>query len=282
MNMHTVWKGSISFGLVNIPVKLFSAVEDRDIKFRQFHKDCNAPIKYKKVAECDEDVTSDEIIKVYESSNGRFIQITEEEIKKLKEEHEQKQVAIIDFVKLSEIDPIYYDKTYYVGADSGGSKPYALLSEILKKSKKIGIAKISIRSKERLAAIRPHKNMLLLETLHFPDEVRDSKDVPIGVSPQTAVSEKEFEIGMMLIEQLTTAFDPTKYTDTYRTALEKLIQEKMEKNEYLATPDKPADEERSNVVDLMSALQASIDRTKNEAPAKPVKAKAKPRSKKTS
>lgn len=280
MGMHTVWKGSISFGLVNIPVKLFSAVEDRDIKFRQFHKDCKTPIKYKKVAECDEDVTSDEIIKVYESPNGRFVEITEEEITKLKEEHEQKQVAIIDFVKLSEIDPIYYDKTYYVGADSGGSKPYALLSEILKKSKKIGIAKISIRSKERLAAIRPHKNMLLLETLHFPDEVRDAKDAPIGVSDQTKVSEKEFEIGMMLIEQLTTAFDPTKYTDTYRTALEKLIQEKMEKNDYIATSDQPADVERSNVVDLMSALQASIDKTKNAPAPKPTRTKGK--SKKTS
>lgn len=275
--MHTVWKGSISFGLVNIPVKLFSAVEDRDIKFRQFHKECKSPIKYKKVAECDDDVTNDEIIKVYESPNGRFIEITEDEIKKLKEEQEQKQVAIIDFVKLTEIDPIYYDKTYYIGADSGGSKPYALLSEILKKSKKIGIAKITIRSKERLAAIRPHKNMLLIETLHFPDEVRDAKDAPIGVSNQTTVSEKEFEIGMMLIEQLTTTFDPTKYTDTYRTALEKLIQEKMEKNEYISTPDKPADDERNNVVDLMTALQASIDKTKTTTASKRTKTKAKPK-----
>ncbi|MEH6943123.1 Ku protein [Bacillus sp. JJ722] len=278
--MHTVWKGSVSFGLVNIPVKLFSAVEDRDIKFRQFHKECLSPIKYKKIAECDDDVTSDEIIKVYETANGRYIEITEEEITKLKEEHEQKQVAIIDFVKLSEIDPIYYDKTYYVGADSGGSKPYALLSEILKKSKKIGIAKITIRSKERLAAVRPHNNILLLETLHFPDEVRNSKDAPIGVTDNTIVSEKEFDIGMMLIDQLTTNFDPTKYIDTYRTALEKLIHEKMEKNEYVSTPDAPANEDRNNVVDLMTALQASIDKTKPVAPAKPKKAKA--RSKKTS
>lgn len=279
--MHTVWKGSISFGLVNIPVKLYSAVEDKDIKFRQFHKDCKSPIKYKKVAECDDDVTSDEIIKVFESPNGRFVQITEEEMNKLKEEHEKKQVAIIDFVKLSEIDPIYFDKTYFVGADSGGSKPYTLLSEILKKSKKIGIAKITIRSKERLAAIRPHQNMLLLETLHFPDEVRNVKDVPLGVTGQ-AVSEKEFEIGMMLIEQLTTSFDPTKYTDTYRTALEKLIQEKMEKNDYVAASDQPAAEERSNVVDLMSALQASIDRTKTEPAAPKAPKPRKPRAKKTS
>ncbi len=276
--MHTVWKGSISFGLVNIPVKLFSAVEDRDIKFRQFHKDCLSPIKYKKVAECDDDVTSDEIIKVFESNDGRFIEITEEEIKKLKEEHELKQVAIIDFVKLSEIDPIYFDKSYYIGADSGGSKPYALLSEILKKSKKIGLAKITIRSKERLAAIRPHNNILLLETLHFPDEVRNAKDAPVGITDKTAVSDKEFEIGMMLIDQLTTNFEPGKYTDTYRTALEKLIHEKMEQNQYISATEAPAEEDRTNVVDLMSALQASIDKTKSTAPVKPKKS----RSKKTS
>ncbi|MFS0780679.1 Ku protein [Bacillus sp. 1P06AnD] len=280
--MHTVWKGSISFGLVNIPVKLFSAVEDRDIKFRQFHKDCLSPIKYRKVAECDDDVTSDEIIKVYESPNGRFIEITEDEIKKLKEEHEVKQVSIIDFVKLSEIDPIYYDKTYYVGADSGGSKPYTLLSEILKKAKKIGIAKISIRSKERLAAIRPHQNMLLLETLHFPDEVRDANNVPAGIAGQTALSEKEFDIGMMLIDQLTTKFDPSKYTDTYRTALEQLIQEKMERNEFITTTVTDSDDDRSNVVDLMAALQASIEKTKPKPPNKPKTAKTKTSAKKTS
>ncbi|WP_050614152.1 non-homologous end joining protein Ku [Bacillus testis] len=280
--MHTVWKGSISFGLVNIPVKLFSAVEDRDIKFRQFHKECLSPIKYRKVAECDDDVTNDEIIKVYESPNGRFVEITEEEIKKLKEEHELKQVAIIDFVKLSEIDPIYFDKTYFIGSDSGGAKPYTLISEILKKTKKIGIAKITIRSKERLAAIRPHNNMLLLETLHFPDEVRSSADVPLGAADKSAISEKEFDVGLMLIDQLTTKFDPTKYTDTYRTALEKLIQDKMARNEYIQTAETPANEDRSNVVDLMAALQASIEKTKPKPAAKPKTAKAKQTTKKTS
>ncbi|WP_019240918.1 MULTISPECIES: non-homologous end joining protein Ku [Bacillus] len=278
--MHTVWKGSIAFGLVSIPVKLFSAVEDKDIKFRQFHKDCLTPIRYQKVTDCDDNVTADEIIKVYESPNGRFVEITEDELKKLKEEHEQKQVAIIDFVKLSEIDPIYYDKTYYIGSDTGGSKAYALLSEILKKAKKIGIAKISIRSKERLAAIRPHNNILLLETLHFPDEVRNSENVPIDVA-KTAVSDKEFEVGMMLIDQLTTKFEPEKYTDTYRTALENLIHQKMERNEYIAAPEAKEHEDRSNVVDLMAALQASIEKT--QPPKKETKAKTKARStKKTS
>jgi len=268
--MHTVWKGTISMGLVTIPVKLFSAVEDKDLKFRQYHKDCKTPISYKKVASCDDDVTPEEIIKVFETPNGRVVEITEEEINKLKEEFELKTVSIIDFVKLSEIDPVYFDKTYYIGPDSGGTKAYALLSEILKKSKKIGLAKITIRSKQHLSAIRPYKNAIILETLHFPDEIRAIEGVP-GVVPEKAgLSERELQAGMMLVEQLTTAFNPENYTDTYRTALEQLITQKVNTNEFVATEqEQPA--EQKNVVDLMSALQASIDRTKGQAapPKKP-------------
>jgi DNA end-binding protein Ku len=270
--MHTVWKGTISMGLVTIPVKLFSAVEDRDIKFRQYHKDCKTPISYKKVASCDDDVTTDEIIKVFETPNGRVVEITEEEINKLKEEFELKTVSIIDFVKLTEIDPVYFDKTYYIGPDSGGGKAYALLSEILKKSKKIGLAKITIRSKQHLAAIRPYKNSIILETLHFPDEIRSIEGVPGSVPEKSGLSERELQAGMMLVEQLTTTFSPENYTDTYRTALEQLIDQKVQKNEFFAAEDeKPA--EQKNVVDLMSALQASIDRTKGQAtPPKKTKA----------
>ena len=179
-------------------------------------------------------------------------------------------------MKLSEIDPIYFDKTYYIGADTGGIKPYALLSEILKKSKKIGISKRTIRSKEYLAAIRPHNNLLVLETLHFPDEVREAKYVPNGIVEQLTVSEKEFEVGMLLVDQLTTKFEPTKYTDTYRTALEQLITEKMEKNEYLQTQEADT-KQADNIVDLMAALQASIDKIKQtpEKPAKPKRIKKK-------
>ncbi|MFD4703341.1 Ku protein [Gottfriedia sp. NPDC058432] len=269
--MHTVWKGTISMGLVTIPVKLFSAVEDKDIKFRQYHKDCKTPINYKKVASCDDEVTPEEIIKVFETPNGRVVEITEEEMNKLKEEFELKTVSIIDFVKLSEIDPVYFDRTYYIGPDSGGTKAYALLSEILKKSKKIGLAKITIRSKQHLAAIRPYKNAIILETLHFPDEIRAIENLPGGVP---GLAERELQAGMMLVEQLTTTFNPENYTDTYRTALEQLISEKVNKNDYIATgQEKPA--EQKNVVDLMSALQASIDRTKGQAtPPKKPKTKA--------
>ncbi|MFF3023167.1 Ku protein [Gottfriedia sp. NPDC057948] len=272
--MHTVWKGTISMGLVTIPVKLFSAVEDKDLKFRQYHKDCKTPISYKKVASCDDEVTPEEIIKVFETPNGRVVEITEEEMNKLKEEFELKTVSIIDFVKLAEIDPVYFDRTYYIGPDSGGTKAYALLSEILKKSKKIGLAKITIRSKQHLAAIRPYKNAIILETLHFPDEIRAIENLPGGVPEKAGLAERELQAGMMLVEQLTTTFNPENYTDTYRTALEQLISEKVNKNDYIATgQEKPA--EQKNVVDLMSALQASIDRTKGQAtPPKKPKTKA--------
>lgn len=267
--MHTVWKGTISMGLVTIPVKLFSAVEDKDIKFRQYHKDCKTPISYKKVASCDDEVTTDEIIKVFETPNGRVVEIKEEEINKLKEEFELKTVSIIDFIKLSEIDPVYFDKTYYIGPDSGGAKAYSLLSEILKKSKKIGLAKITIRSKQHLAAIRPYRNTIVLETLHFPDEIRSIEGIPGIVTEKGALSERELQAGMMLVEQLTTTFNPENYTDTYRTALEQLISDKVQNNDFIATGEQEPTEQK-NVVDLMSALQASIDRTKDKAtPTKP-------------
>ncbi|MEH6938039.1 Ku protein [Bacillus sp. JJ664] len=263
--MHTVWKGTISMGLVTIPVKLFSAVEDKDLKFRQYHKDCKTPISYKKVASCDDDVTSDEIIKVFETPNGRVVEIKEEEMNKLKEEFELKTVSIIDFVKLAEIDPVYFDKTYYIGPDSGGTKAYALLSEILKKSKKIGLAKITIRSKQHLSAIRPYKNAIILETLHFPDEIRAIEGIPGGVPEKAGLSERELQAGMMLVEQLTTTFNPENYTDSYRTALEQLINQKVQSNDFIATEQEQPAAEQKNVVDLMSALQASIDRTKGQA-----------------
>lgn len=272
--MHTVWKGNISFGLVNIPVKLFSAVEDKDIKMRNLHKECLTPIQYKKISSCDDDVTPDEIIKVYETPNGRLVEITDEEIKKLKEEFELKQVSIIDFIKLSEIDPIYYDKTYFIGFDTGGSKAYTLLSEILKKTKKVGVAKITIRSKQYLSVIRPYKNALILETLHFPDEVRSIEHVQGTGLDKSNISDRELQAGLMLVEQLTTAFEPTKYSDTYRTSLENLINDKVEKKQFIVTKQ-TEENQKDNVIDLMAALEASIQNTKKTEKEPPKKSKKK-------
>jgi DNA end-binding protein Ku len=268
--MHTMWKGSISFGLVNIPIKLFSATEDKDIKLRNLHKECNTPIQYEKTCpNCEKDIGNDDIVKGYEYVKGKFVILNDEELKELKDEHEDKSVEIIDFVKLEEIDPIYFSRSYFMGPGENGSKAYALLREALQKSGKIGIAEITIRSKQQMAIIRVYKNSLVMETIHYPDEVRNVGEVP-GVPENVDLNEKELDTAIMLIDQLTTEFNPEKYKDEYRTALMELIESKINNNEGTTSKEAP----RTNVVDLMSALQASIERTKSKETAAPKKAAA--------
>jgi DNA end-binding protein Ku len=258
--MHTMWKGSISFGLVNIPIKLYSATEDKDIKLRNLHKECSTPIQYEKTCpNCDKEVGNEDIIKGYEYVKGKFVILNEEELKELKDEHEEKAVEIIDFVDLNEIDPIYFNRSYFMGPGENGSKAYALLREALLKSGKIGIAEIAIRSKQHMAIVRVYKNSLVMETIHYPDEVRNVGEVP-GVPENMEINEKELDTAIMLVDQLTTTFDPEKYKDDYRTALMELIQSKIENNEGTTAKEGP----RTNVVDLMSALQASIEKTKGK------------------
>ncbi|WP_078547971.1 non-homologous end joining protein Ku [Litchfieldia alkalitelluris] len=257
--MHTMWKGSISFGLVNIPIKLFAATEDKDVKLRNLHKECHTPIQYEKIcSHCEKDISNDDIVKGYEYVKGKFIILTDDELKELKDEHEDKSVEIVDFVNLEDIDPIYFSRSYFMGPGENGVKAYGLLREALKKSGKIGIAEITIRSKQQMAIIRVYKNSLVMETIHYPDEVRNVAEVP-AVPENVDINEKELETAIMLIDQLSTEFEPEKYKDDYRTALLDLIQSKVNNNEG-TTPVETAP--RSNVVDLMSALQASIERTK--------------------
>ena len=271
--MHTVWKGSISFGLVSIPVKLHTATENKDIKLRQLHKECHTPISYEKVCEgCKKEVKSEDIVKAYEYSKNKFVILDEEELEKLKKENEDKAVEIIDFVKLEEIDPIYFERSYFMAPDSGGAKAYSLLRKALMDSGKIGIAKIMIRSKEQLAIVRVYKETLVMETIHFPDEVRSSADVP-NIPSEPTIVQKELDTALMLVDQLTTEFDPEKYTDDYRTALMELIEEKKSGNQVVTASDKQPAAVPSNVTDLMSALQASLDKTKKKKPA-PRKRKA--------
>ncbi|MEH7254396.1 Ku protein [Neobacillus niacini] len=257
--MHTMWKGSISFGLVNIPIKLHTATEDKDVKLRTLHNKCHAPIKYEKICTaCEEEVKPEDIVKAYEYTKGKFVVLDQEDLEKLRKENEEKAVEIIDFVKIEEIDPIYFDRSYYMSPNEGGSKAYSLLRKALQESQKVGIAKIIIRSKEQMAVIRVYENTLVMETIHYPDEVRHAGDVP-NVPADDKVTEKELVTAIMLIDQLTTEFEPEKYTDEYRTALLELIESKRSGQETV-TP--AAKETASNVTDLMAALQASIDRTK--------------------
>lgn len=255
--MHTIWKGSISFGLVNIPINLFAATENKDVSFRSIHKECNSPIKYEKVCPvCDREVNNDEVIKGYEYEPGKFVVISNEELKEIAPES-NRTIEIIDFVSLEQIDPIYFEKSYFLGPQDNGLKSYHLLKQAMEKTGKIGLAKITIRSKESLAVVRVYQKGLLLETIFYPDEVRHVGQVP-GVDTEIKVDQKEMDMATQLIEQLTTEFEPEKYTNDYRTALMELIESKVNGEEITVPKEAP----KSNVVDLMAALQASIDQTK--------------------
>lgn len=272
--MHTVWKGSISFGLVNIPIKLHTATENRDIKLRQLHKECNSPINYSKVCPiCDKEIKSEEIVKAYEYSKNKYVVLDDEELENLRKENEDKSVEIIEFVKLEEIDPIYFEKSYFLAPDSGGGKAYSLLRKSLQESGKIGVAKITIRSKEQLAIVRVYNDTLLMETIHFPDEVRNVDEVP-NIPGDEKIAKKELDTALMLIEQLTEPFDPKKYQDEYRTALLELI-EKKKNGELVVTASEKEVQIPSDMTDLMTALQASLDKTRKKPTVRKRKATAK-------
>ncbi|WP_409301149.1 Ku protein [Peribacillus sp. SCS-155] len=263
--MHTIWKGSISFGLVNIPIKLHAATENKDISLRSLHKECHSPIRYEKVCPvCEKTVEKEEIVRAYEYTKGKFVVLDEEDLENLRKDNQDKAVEIIDFVKIEEIDPIYFDRSYYMSPNEGGVKAYSLLRKALDESNKVGLAKIIIRAKEQMAVIRVVENTLLMETIHYPDEVRPAADVP-NVPAEENVTAREVETAMLLIEQLTTTFEPGKYRDDYRSALMELIEAKKTGEDVVSAKERePA---ATNVTDLMAALQASIDKTKPDGKA---------------
>ncbi|WP_223068127.1 Ku protein [Paenibacillus caui] len=252
--MHTVWKGAISFGLVHVPVKMFSATEDKDISMKYIHKTCGSPVSYvRRCPSCEKDVEWDEITRGYEYEKGKYVLFDKEELEQLSERN-NKTITILDFVDLDEIDPIYFQKTYYLSPDQAGSNAYRLLLEAMRDTGKIGIAKIAIRSKSSLAAIRVMDNCLAVETIFYPDEIRPISQVP-GLPEQVNVNDKELTMAKLLIEQLSTPFEPEKYTDDYRVALLDVIQLKVAGEEVTLAPARP----EANVIDLMAALQASIE-----------------------
>lgn len=252
--MHTVWKGAISFGLVHVPVKMFSATEDKDISLRYIHKECGSPLSYvRKCPVCDKEVAWEEIGKGYEYEKGKFVLFDKEELEQLTEES-SKSITILDFVDLTEIDPIYFQKTYYLSPDQAGANAYRLLMEAMRQTGKIGIAKISIRSKSSLAAIRVLADCLAIETIYYPDEVRPVSQVP-GLPEPGIVSDKELDMAKLLISQLSTPFEPAKYTDDYRQRMLDLITHKIAGEEFHIAPAR----QENNVIDLMAALQASIE-----------------------
>lgn len=277
--MHTVWKGAISFGLVHVPVKMFSATEDKDISMKYIHTACGTPLSYVRTCQhCEQAVEWEQISRGYEYESGKFVLFEKDELDALSET--SKEIKILDFVDLKEIDPIYFQKTYYLAPGETGSNAYSLLLEAMRQSGKIGIAKVSIRSKSSMAAIRVIEDCIAMETIFYPDEIRSITQVP-NLPENPAVNEKELTMAKMLIEQLSTPFEPEKYKDDYREKVLSLIEHKVAGEEFKVAPEAP----KTNVIDLMAALQASLEAVKpSNVPAEPAKpstaAKPKPRSKK--
>jgi DNA end-binding protein Ku len=285
--MHTVWKGAISFGLVHVPVKMFSATEDKDISMKYIHKTCGTPLNYVRTCQhCEQAVEWEQIARGYEYETGRFVLFEKDELDSLSEA--SKEIKILDFVDLTEIDPIYFQKTYFLAPNETGTNAYSLLLEAMRQSGKIGIAKVSIRSKSSLAAIRVMEDCIIMETIFYPDEIRSVKQVP-NLPENPSVNEKELTMAKMLIEQLSTPFNPEQYKDDYRDKVMHLIEQKVAGEEIRIAPDQPT----TNVIDLMAALQASLEAVKpgganpaaggtGDEAAKPAKRQTKPRAKKTS
>ncbi|MGG1314391.1 MULTISPECIES: Ku protein [Cohnella] len=263
--MHTVWKGAISFGLVHVPVKMFTATEDKDIHLRYIHKECGTPISYtRSCPHCERPAEWDEIVRGYEYEKGRFVLFENEELEAIKPEN-TRTIRILDFVALQEIDPLYFQKTYYLSPDQAGAGAYSLLLEAMRDSGRIGIAKVAIRSKSSLAAIRAVENCICMETMFYPDEIRPVQAVP-NLPQQANVNDRELAMAKLLIEQLSTPFEPAKYTDDYRAAMLEAIERKVA-GQGLDVVTAPA-AEKTNVIDLMAALQASLEAVKAAPPDK--------------
>jgi DNA end-binding protein Ku len=266
--MHAMFKGAISFGLVSIPIKMFAATEEKDIRFRSLHKKCHTPIKYKKMCPlCGEEVGPDDIVKGFEYEPGRFVIVSDEDIESARAEVQARTIEIVDFVNLAEIDPIYFDKTYYLAPQpevAASAKAYNLLREAMARSGRIAVARVTMRDKQTLCVLRIYGEALVLETIFYPDEIRLVAEVP-GLPQGMKTDEKEMDIAEKLIGNLTAAFDPSKYTDTYREALQHIIEDRIAGRQVVAQPEAP----ESNVIDLMEALKASVERTEQLKAKKP-------------
>ncbi|MFL6234118.1 MAG: Ku protein [Thermoanaerobaculia bacterium] len=282
-----IWKGSISFGLVNIPVGLYSAETRDEISFKLLDKKTMSPIHYKRVSEeSGKEVPWEETVRGYELGSGKYVVMSDEDLKRAAPEATQ-TIDIVDFVDLEDISPLYFDKPYYLGPDKKGSKAYALLRETLRRTKKVGIAKVVIRTRQYLAAVVARGDVLTLELMRYAHELRDPSevDVPRG---KEGVSAREIDMAERLVEGMVSAWDPEKYKDTYRQELMKTIEKRAEAGQLESSPE-PAPrpkEARGNVVDLMALLKQSVEQggrkparkaaSSKKAPAKKTAAKKTP------
>ncbi len=258
--MRSIWKGSISFGLVNIPVSLFPATHREELKFHMLRSTDLSPINYKRVAEADgKEVPWEQIVKGFQYEKGKFVVLKDEDFKRVDIEATQ-TVDIIDFVQLDEVDPMYFNKPYYLEPGKGGGNAYALLRDVLKETGRAGIAKVVIKTRQHLASVKPLKDVLVLEIMHFSDELTDANELKVPESAHKPGA-KEIQMAKALVEQMTDNWDPSKYTDDYTSALMKVIDEKVESGGKDLPAAPRAAKKSGKVIDLLAVLQQSLDRT---------------------
>jgi DNA end-binding protein Ku len=250
-------KTVISFGLVAIPVALYTATQDNDIHFNQLHKEDNERIRYKKVcAHCGKELASSDIVKGYEYDKDHYVIVTDEEIEKIKTEKE-KSVQILHFAQLNQISPVYYDKTYQAIPEPGGEKAFELLRQALMSEQKIAIGKTVFGTKDTLMAIIPREDGVLVSTMYYQDDIKELQKS--YTKPE--VAEPELGMAKMLINSMATPFNPSEYSDEYQVKLRQLIESKISGREMISAKSEP----QGNIVNLMDALKASIEQAKNEA-----------------
>ena len=256
-----IWKGSISFGLVNIPIGLYPATRKEELRFRLLRKTDLSPVNYKRVAEKDgKEVPWDQIVKGYEYEKGKYIVLKEEDFQRVDLEATQ-TVDIQDFVDLDEIDPIFFYRPYYLEPQKGGDKAYVLLRDSLERKKKVGIAKVVIKTRQYLAGVKPEDSALVLELMHFADELADTSE--LHLPKKVEVGKREMNMATALIDGMSSKWNPEKYKDDYREALMEVIEEKVEAGgkEIEEKPTKTP--KPTKVIDLVKVLQQSLEQTGN-------------------
>jgi DNA end-binding protein Ku len=276
--MRSIWKGSISFGLVNVPVKVYTATEDHDIKFHQVHAKDNGRIRYKRVCEvCGEVVEFRDIARAYDSDDGQSVIITDDDIATLPEER-SREIEVLEFVPASELDPLLYDRSYFLEPDGKSTKSYVLLAKTLADTDRVAIVHFALRNKTRLAALRvkdfSKRDVMVIHTLLWPDEIRDP-DFPV-LDKKVDIKPAELKMAGQVVDSMADDFSPDRYHDDYQDQLRELVEAKLEGGEAFTSEEKPKElDETEDVSDLLAKLEASVKARSGESKAPEKKATAK-------
>lgn len=267
--MRPLWKGAITFGLISIPVRLYSAVQEKSLKFHLMHEEDGGRIKQERVcSKCGKKLSWDDLVRGYEYSKDHYVTFTDDELEAL-DVDSIRAIDVVAFVPLEDIDPIYFNKTYYVAPEQAGLKAYRLLADALEAEGQVGVAKVALREKEHLATVRLKDDVFVLETMHWPDEIRAPEFEEL--TKKVKIQDSEVKMARQLIQQLASEFNPEEFADEYRAKLEELVQAKVEGAEVTVAAEPEA--EPTKVVDLMEALKASVEEAKKRKAGSPSKKK---------